>query len=174
MGGNNAHPDDAHSHDGREVGPQCGGIPLFLLFRFSKPSFVLIGLAILVTGGISVWLYLDNQAHLREKAAVELEVRHDTERCSPEYPLLVHIRNGAKRAIMNLTFSLRGYRQGHSNAIYSSSTYRTDRIMPPGSGHSACWTVPAAEYGVSDAVLSAHPPAQVDWRGTPSYIGFED
>ena len=145
------------------------GIFLFLLFAFPRPVVgLIVGLVVLcgvVIGGFSLWEKIKNDERAQKYAAVSVTVTRDLERCSPEYPLLVHIVNGSEDTVAKISFDILGHLAGYSDPLYDSGYgyYSSDRIIASGSEWTNCWPLPQQASGASEQRIALNPPESLIW-----------
>lgn len=132
------------------------GFGLFLLFAFPRQMGVL--LMGLVAVGVGIFIYVQGKAEsaARERSNIAATAFVDEEVCSdPAYPMAISFRNGANRTLSYIGFSLLAHEPGFSGSRYTSYL-TTDRIIPPGQTHLACWSVQSNRLG-------GHSIAGLDW-----------
>ena len=150
------------------------GIGIFtgLLLAFPKRMglliVILVILATVITGAIYGYEAFTSYQREHEVSKIKVFVQHDPDRCSAEYPLLIGLVNRTDNTIIKTRFSISGFREGHSEAIYETgyNDYSTDRIIPPGEGSWACWRIPERAYNTSDDLIKRHLPENLVWTVT--------
>lgn len=150
------------------------GIFLALLIFFPK---VVIPILVLAAIGIAGFFYNDHlaqKAREQKREAVKLTVARNPAACSEKFPLLVTIRNGSDDTVNKISFSVQGFRPGHSDPIYDSGfrNYSTDKIIRQGELSYACWAIPAVSYKISEEQAAAFPPETLIWSISGAYPDF--
>ena len=117
------------------------GIALALIFLFPRQMGVLI--LVLIAGAAGLYFYFQQQwtNAARERSQVTASASVDSARCTdPNYPIAIAFRNGSSRTVLNVRFTILAHQPGFSGSRYSSYS-SSDRIMRPGEGHLACWSL---------------------------------
>lgn len=145
---------------------------LLLLFAFPKQMGALILMLVLGAGGLFALIHNAEQRRAEERreqlASVPVSAIFDATRCSPEFPILLTIRNNNRQTLLALSFDLIGFREGFSSPVYRTlTTHKSDRIIAPNMIYESCWAVPRLEHGANDA----HP-ASLSWRVYVAYPTF--
>lgn len=136
---------------------------LFLLFRFPRPSLILVGVLVaigIIAGGLS---YVSETRAAQKIAAVTITAVHTVDICGSEGPLLITIKNGSDDTVEKTSFRVEGYSVGFSEPLYENSGYSTDRIIASGDLWAACWQLPQKARGVSEQRISGVNPAALVW-----------
>lgn len=121
------------------------GIGIFLLLQFTFPRQIVGLILILVVGGAGLYAFSEMTKEQRRRA-VKLTAAYSPGACSPDFPILVAIRNDSDRSVGRTWFSLRGYREGYSKPVLSATLLNTDKIIGPGEAWAGCWAIPD-DYG---------------------------
>lgn len=145
---------------------------LALLFAFPRQMFLLLGVLVVIAVIGGSWLYYqqlqETKAYEQRRNAIAIQPSYDPSRCGDEFPILVTFTNGHTDTLLSLNFYLRGFREGFSSPVYETTiTYSTDRIIPSGETHSACWRLPELSPSGTDA-----PPATLKWKAEFAYASF--
>lgn len=115
------------------------GIGLFLLFAFPRQFGALLGVCALIAGGIFLYFWSDTKSAERQRKQIDISASFNVARCNQDYPILVIITNRSRKQVDRVTFSLYGYRPGHSEPVSRNYSLYSDRILAPGMAYSACW-----------------------------------
>ena len=144
------------------------GISLLLLFMFPRAVGAVLLLIALLAGGLFLWIKVDGDRAARRREAISVVVSHDTVKCSEKYPLFIVIYNSSKDTINSVRFDVEAHRSDFSSPLYRSGyhEYSSDRIIPGMEGWGSCWSLPRRVSGVSDELISKHPPGGLSWTAT--------
>jgi len=151
------------------------GIFFILLFLFPRP---VIGITVLLALGIGAYLFVENEnskKSAKKRASVKLEANYDIKNCDSDYPIFIKISNTSGSTVKSVSFTLAGYRQGHSSPVYESgySDYTSDRIIENGKGWGNCWRVPKLDYGVPEGFSTQFPAQTMIWKAESIYPTFQ-
>lgn len=149
------------------------GIGLFLLFSFPRQMGLL--LLVVVGAGVALYLFVSESerrgaaSRARELGTVDATARGDAAVCAdPNYPVVVSFVNRSPDRTLNaISFDLKAYKPGYSDAVLSSYSLRSDRILRPGEGYLACWSKP---YGTIPAGYS---PQTLSWVIEKNYLNWQ-
>ena len=147
-------------------------IGIILLIVFPKQVGILIGAVVAGIAGIYLYIQAEEDRKQKQRDAVVISVAYDTKACSEEYPLHVSVRNGSKKVVNKVSWSIGAYRQGHSNNVvdygYSSeysTPYSSDKILNPRQGFGLCYKTPS--------IKGSHQPQSLNWSAVRKSIQFE-
>lgn len=148
------------------------GIFLALLFKFPKQVGILAFSLVVIGGVLFAYVsYTDKKAseEFRTKQqAVTMWAFYNEEKCSKEFPILVRINNGYSVTLLEVSFSLSGYREGYSRPVYEANYLVSDRIVAPQQMQETCWSLPRLSAGETGGLPSA-----LNWRAEVSYPTYE-
>jgi hypothetical protein len=149
------------------------GVFLALLFGFPKQVGILMAALVAVGGILFAYVsYTDNKASeefRKKQQAVSMWAFYNEEKCSKDFPILVRINNGYTKTLLEVSFSLSGYREGYSRPVYEAGYLVSDRIVAPQQMQETCWSLPRLNTG---EVGSS--PSELNWRINVSYPKYED
>ena len=140
------------------------GLALFLVFALPRQMLVVIGILVMAVGGLFAWFEYTDYRQKRDRESVVLLATFEPEDCAPDYPIRVKISNTNAKTLLAVSFGLAGFLQDQSEPAYQGRAMASNRIIPPGQSHEACWAVPYLKEATSPALLS--------WKATVSYPTF--
>jgi hypothetical protein len=127
---------------------------------------VLILVVVVGIGGLLAYFALQGQQRAREVALVTTKASFDPARCSdPAYPISIEFKNGSKRSVRRISFTLEAFKPGYSDDVYWELA-SWDRIMAPGGTYGACW--PLASYKAPSIS-----PRDLNWVAAISSVSFD-
>jgi hypothetical protein len=106
------------------------------------------------------------EAAKNERAKVEMIAVIDP-RCDAAFPLFIGTENKSSRRVEQVYFTIRAFRSGFSNAVYTDSYKSSDRIIEPGQGWGTCWSLVQEKLGAFD-------PKTLDWQVELLSVSFSD
>jgi hypothetical protein len=128
------------------------GVGMFIVLLIRNPAAVglIVAGLVVVVAGIGILGYAINKTaneqyrrrlieHRQALDSVPTSVRHDTRVCSPTHPLAVTTHNMSNRRLLEVRFSIRGYRPGYSKPVAEMLNLSSDRILAPGETGTECW-----------------------------------
>lgn len=120
------------------------GIGLFLLFRFTKQSLILVGTVAGVGALVAAGFYAVEKLSDMKAAKVVGTVTYDLSECTTDRPLLVEFRNEAGDPVTSMYYGLVGYDREHSDPVYDTgySPLRSTFIIQPEKIAGGCHALP--------------------------------
>jgi hypothetical protein len=140
------------------------GLALFLVFALPRQMSALIGTLVVGVGGFFAWLEYTDYRQTRDRESVVLSATFEPGGCAPDYPIRVKISNTNAKTLLAVSFSLAGFLQDESAPVYQGLAMASNRIIPPGQSHEACWSVPRLNEATTLEGLS--------WKATVSHPTF--
>ena len=140
------------------------GLALFMVFALPRQMLVVFGIFVMGLGGLFAWLEYADRRQTRDRESVVLLATFEPEGCAPDYPIRVKISNTNAKTLLAVSFGLAGFLQDQSEPAYQGRAMASNRIIPPGQSHEACWSVPRLNEATAPALLS--------WKATVSHPTF--
>lgn len=144
------------------------GLAIFvvLLFLFPQRMIPIIVAAVVFIIGLLFYIHYDERMKAARLAAVTATIAYDISACGAETPLSVEVSNKSDSVVTNIRFSVEGYREGHSRAIYATPFrgYETDRIIKIGETWSKCWELPPVRGTAPKDHAEKYPPETIVWK----------
>ena len=140
------------------------GLALFMVFALPRQMLVVFGIFVMGLGGLFAWLEYADRRQTRDRESVVLLATFEPEGCAPDYPIRVKISNTNAKTLIAVSFGLAGFLQDQSEPVYQGRAMASNRIIPPGQSHEACWSVPRLNEATAPALLS--------WKATVSHPTF--
>jgi hypothetical protein len=135
------------------------GIALFIFFAFPKQSLALLALLAVIVGGFIAYYNAQSAALESQRQSIVAIASIDARQCTdPKYPIYVTIHNGNGRTLNSVSFDLKAYIPGHSQASAYSSQL-SDQIITAGGTALFCWSAP----------YNAITPSSFRWEASVSY-----
>lgn len=147
------------------------GVFLFLLFAFPRQMGALLLGAIILIGAVIWYAVREDEKRDQERNRVQLVARYDEASCGKDHPIAVTYHNGSGRTLVGVWFNLRGKEPGRSSPVYDASL-NSDRIVGAGESLTDCWSIPPADFGISESRLAALPPESALWQADINYPSF--
>ena len=140
------------------------GLALFLVFALPRQMLAATGMLVMAVGGLFAWLEYTDYRQTRDRDSVVLVATFEPESCAPDYPIRVKISNTDARTLLAVSFSLAGSVKDQNAPAYEGRSLASDRVIPPGKSHEACWSVPRLNEATTLEGLS--------WKATVSHPTF--
>jgi hypothetical protein len=119
------------------------GIGFFLILLFSFPRQMGVLIALVIAGGVLLYIHTERQAESRrkEQSLVETRASWNSVVCkSPTHPVLVLFANKNNKSTKEMRFSLQAHRPGFSKPVFDD--YKSsDMIVAPGEVNGLCFAI---------------------------------
>ena len=117
-----------------------------ILIIYFFPKLVFKTVAAIVVIGLCTFGYFENKKIEKKNMfnAVETSIKYDPYKCSPEYPLLISIKNGTNKTVHKVTLNISVFKSGYSENIADKvySYFETDKITEKGEVSVMCYNIP--------------------------------
>jgi len=108
--------------------------------KWVKISIGVILVPVLLIAAVIGYYSWTNARDRAQRDEVTMSIRHDTDACSEEFPLLVTTRNGSDRIVNSINFDIEVHRKGYSDDLNDILLgYESDKIIEPGESFGGCW-----------------------------------
>ena len=140
------------------------GGAVFLVLALPRQMLALVGTLVVGVGGLFAWSNNTDYRQTRDRETVVLSATFEPGSCAPDYPIRVKISNTDARTLLAVSFSLAGSVKDQNAPAYEGRSLASDRVIPPGKSHEACWSVPRLNEATTLEGLS--------WKATVSHPTF--